>query len=120
MICVAPIGLSILLISFMALKVFIARTFKDYQENIIVKIDVLTRGIQATLGFALIYFVTFILDLTQDFIHLSMILCNLSILNAIALYIIVSRPQLKSFIVAKFYSSPYIPKHNTVEISVIA
>ena len=116
MVCATPIGFSVVLISFVALKVAIAKKFPDHQENIVVTIDALTRGIQALLGFTVIYFVIFIFDLTQDFVHLLVLLSNLFIFNLVCIYTIESRPQLKSFVKNKFYSFPYIPKPNTVDV----
>ena len=118
MVCTMPIGFGIMLISFVVLKVTISQNFPNLQDNFIVTIDALTRGIQALLAFCVILFVIFILDLTQDFVYLLLVLVDLLIFNVICIYFINSRPQLKAFVKAKFHNLPFIPKPNTVEVEI--
>ena len=118
MICAVPIGFTCVLISFVALKVAIARKFPNPSENTAQTAATLTFAIKALLGFSVICFVVWILDVTQDYEYLFVLLFNLFIFNSVCIYLIESRSELKTFVRSKFQNIPFIPKSNIVNVEI--
>ena len=115
MVCALPIGIVILLVSFLALRITVGMYLSDDKDK--TKIG-LNYGIVAIICFLITWFVIVNFLQIKAFATLTVPISHLFIFNSIALYFIASRPSLKSFVFLKLPSYRF-PLQNTVHVQSI-
>ena len=115
MVCALPIGIVILLVSFLALRITVGKYLSDDKDK--TKIG-LNYGIVAIICFLITWVAIVNFLQIKAFATLTVPISHLFIFNSIAIYFITSRPSLKSFVILKLPGYRF-PFQNTVHVQSI-